>query len=88
MRFTNYFTLYSDIVDVISIHNAKQKMQNSEVELTGEAARKLTEQIEILEQQIINLRARLKKEIQFNIKMDINIEIKKLEQIKKNIVEV
>ena len=77
MRFTNYHTLYSDIVDAISIFNASGLIR-TETQLTGEQARALTEQVEQLEQQIASLRAQLKKETQFNLRVELNVEIKNL----------
>lgn len=79
MRFTNFFTLYSDIVDAISIFNLSTIIPTDEY-ITGAEARELTNQIEDLEQKIFSLRSRLKKEAQFNRKMELNIEIKRLEQ--------
>jgi len=85
MRFTNFYDLYSDIVDVISIYNANTMMQ-SEKELTGEQARQLSASIEAIEQEIASLKTKLKKEIQFNRKMEINIEINKLEKQKNSTI--
>jgi len=86
MRFTNFYDLYSDIVDVISIYNANTMMQ-SEKELTGEQARQLIARIEAIEQEINFLKAKLRKEIQFNRKMELNTEIKKQEQKKEICLE-
>ncbi len=85
MRFTNFYTLYNDIVDTISIYNLSTfvPIDNN---LTGTEARKLSAQIEDLEQKIKNLRSKLKKESQFNRKMELNIEIKKLEERKNKLL--
>lgn len=85
MCLTNYYTLYSDIVDAISIFNASQLI-GVQKELTGEQARALTAQIERLEQQIAELKAQMKKETQFNRKVELNMEIKKLEKVKSEII--
>ena len=53
---------------------------------TGTEARELSAQIEDIEQEITSLRAKLKKESQFNRKMELNIEIKRLEQKKNTLV--
>lgn len=80
MNLSNFYTLYCDIVDTISILNAKKV---SAVEaLTGEQARDLTAKIEKIEAELAILRGKLKKETQFNRKMELNIEIKKLEKHK------
>ena len=80
MNLSNFYTLYSDIVDFISIHNAKQSGAiKEETVIDGETARQLLVKKQQLEIQITNLRTRLKNETQFNKKMEINMEIKKLE---------
>lgn len=81
MRFTNFYTLYSDIVDVISIYKVSDIIADN-ASITGAEARALSTQIEEIESQITNLRAKLKKESQFNRKMELNIEIKKLEKVR------
>lgn len=85
MRFTNFFTLYSDIVDSISIYNVSNVIINN-ASITGAEARALSTQIEEIDGQITSLRARLKKESQFNRKMELNIEIKRLEQNKNKLL--
>jgi hypothetical protein len=84
MRFINYYTLYSDIVDSICIFNASGLIC-AETHLTGEQARTLTEQVEQLEQKFESLGMQLKKETQFNRKMEFNIQIKKIEIEKKQL---
>ena len=81
MRFTNFYALYSDIVDAISIYNLSTIMATDD-NITGTEARELSGKIEEIEGQITSLRAKLKKESQFNRKMELNIEIKGLEQNK------
>ncbi|MEG1061957.1 MAG: DUF4391 domain-containing protein [Oscillospiraceae bacterium] len=79
LRLGNMLTFYTDVVDVISIHNAQFIMHNSE-DLTGEQARQLLAKQQATQAQIAALRARLKKETQFNRKVEINLEIKRLEK--------
>lgn len=85
MRFTNFYALYSDIVDAISIYNLSTIMP-MEGNITGAEARQLSADIEAIEQEIVSLRSKLKKETQFNRKMELNIEIKKLEQSKNKLL--
>ncbi len=85
MRFTNFYTLYSDIVDAISIYNLSAIMPTDDT-ITGAEARELSVKIEDIEQRIANLRSKLKKESQFNCKMELNIEIKRLEQSKNKLL--
>ncbi len=85
MRFANFYALYSDIVDTISIYNLSAIMPTDD-NITGAEARELSAKIEEIEGQITSLRARLKKESQFNRRMELNIEIKKLEQNKNKLL--
>ena len=85
MRFTNFFALYSDIVDAISIYKVSDVIADN-TSITGAEARALSAQIEDIEGQITSLRAKLKKESQFNRKMELNIEIKRLEQNKNKLL--
>ncbi len=85
MRFTNFYALYSDIVDAISIYNLSAIMPMEE-NITGAEARQLSADIEAIEQEIVSLRSKLKKESQFNRKMELNIEIKKLERSKSKLL--
>ncbi len=85
MRFANFYALYSDIVDTISIYNLSTIMPTDD-NITGAEARELSAKIEDIEQEITSLRAKLKKETQFNRKMELNIEIKRLEQNKNKLL--
>lgn len=85
MRFTNFYTLYSDIVDTISIYNLSAIVPADDT-ITGAEARELLAKIEDIERKIASLRSKLKKETQFNRKMELNIEIKRLEQSKNKLL--
>ena len=85
MRFINFYTLYSDIVDAISVYNLSVIMPIDDT-ITGEKAREITAKVEEIEQKIISLRSKLHKESQFNRKMELNIEIKRLEQNKEKLL--
>lgn len=85
MRFTNFWVLYGDIVDVISVYNVSNIMPDDNL-ITGAEARLLSAEIQNIEQQITALRIKIKKETQFNRKMELNIEIRRLEQNKNKLV--
>lgn len=85
MRFTNYYTLYTDLVDDIIIYNLSSVM-SVKPDITGEKAQEITKHIESLELQINSLKVKLNKETQFNRKIEINIEIKKLQQQKNRLI--
>lgn len=86
MNLTNFYTLYGDIVDAMSILNAKKV--SIITSLTGEQARELTGKIEKIDAELTILRGKLKNEIQFNRKMELNIEIKKLDKQKKDLTNM
>lgn len=85
MRFTNFFALYSDIVDAISVYNVSNIIPD-DTAITGTEARQLSAEIQGIEQQIAASKAKIKSETQFNRKMELNIEIKKLEQKRQEII--
>lgn len=81
LQHTNFYALYTDIVDGISVCNA-HGITASEG-LTGEQAREILKKQEQLEAQLTALRSQLKKETQFNRKVELSMEIKKLEKERK-----
>lgn len=85
MRFSNFFDLYSDIVDVISIYNA-ETLIGSDLDLSGEAARKLSSTMEGLDNEITSLKSMLKNETQFNRQIELNIQIKELRKRKSQLM--
>ncbi len=78
-RYTNFFDMYSDIVDVVAVFNAERL---TDEEISGEEARELLRRNAEIDKQIATLRAELKKATEFNRKMEINMKIKKLEKEK------
>lgn len=78
-RFTNFFDFYTDWVDAISIYHAQFIIHNCG-DVTGEEARNLLAEQAQREAKIAALRAEMKKETQFNRKVEINMEIKRLDE--------
>ena len=85
MNMTNFYALYSDIVDYISVYNAKQIVR-TDAEMTGEEAREITARMADLDNKIAALKAEMKKETQFNRRVELNMQIKNLEENKKIII--
>lgn len=85
MRYSNYFAMYSDIVDAVNVFNAKI-LAGRGTDISGQEAKQLLEQVAVIDNQIASIRASLKKETQFNRKMELNIKIKKLEKQKKELI--
>ena len=78
LRNGNFYELYSDMVDGISVFNAHQSGMAEVAD--GDEARALLAQRQATEAKIAALRAELKKETQFNRKVELNMEIKRLER--------
>ena len=76
-RQDNCYVLYSDIIDSISLYNARDIVTE---DVTGAEARQLIAKREQIQKQITSLKAQMKKETQFNRKVELNIEIKKLDR--------
>lgn len=77
LRYTNFYDMYSDLIDAIAVFNASKL---TDKEINGEDARKLLRSNAEIDSQIAALRAELKKATEFNRKMEINMKIKKLEK--------
>ena len=86
MHWSNYYTLYSDMVDAISVWNAGRLTGETESDLNGTEARLLLAAVEDVDRQIAAVRAELKKELQFSRKMELNMQVKKLEQRKRQMI--
>lgn len=71
----NFYSLYSSIVDKISIMKVQELTDN--IQITGEEARELTSMVQELDAKRAALKSKSKKETLFNKRMEINIEIKK-----------
>lgn len=80
-RYTNFFDMYSDIVDAIAVFNAEKL---TDKEISGEEACELLRRNAEIDSQIAVLRGEMKKATEFNKKMEINLKIKKLEKERNN----
>lgn len=75
---TNVFTFYDDIVTAIIQYNGSQEV-GQKVTLSPEEIQKIMDEIKVLERKIADLRVAIRREDNFNIKMDYNIQIKELQ---------
>lgn len=80
MSYVNFYRMYSDIVDRIVLYNAQGIIHSGAV--TPDEARDLLAQAAELEKRLADLRGKLKKETQFNRRVELNVEIKRLEKEK------
>ncbi|WP_195954738.1 DUF4391 domain-containing protein [Clostridium tertium] len=86
--YIDLYKFYNSCVDKIKIYNASKYSDNIETlnSLDVNLVKETTDKIEMLTLEIDNLRKNLKKEVQFNKKIEINIKIKKIEQEKKKLI--
>lgn len=75
---TNVFTFYDDIVTAIIQYNGSKEV-GQEVTLSSDEIQKIMDDIKVLERKIADLRVAIRREDNFNKKMDYNIQIKELQ---------
>ena len=75
---TNVFTFYDDIVTAIIQYNGSKEV-GQEVTLSSDEIQKIMDDIKVLERKIAEIRVAIRREENFNKKMDYNIQIKELQ---------
>lgn len=78
MRSSNYFDLYSDIVDMVSLEALREFAPSTTIK-EGQKARDTLKTVMAVEEEIATYRSAIKKEDQFNRKVELNIKIKDLQ---------
>ena len=86
MPSTNFCALYEAWFDTVSRRHLTE-VGISAQGISGEAARETMNQLQKIEQEITSLRGQMKKESQFNRKLEINTKLQKLKREKANIIE-
>lgn len=75
---TNVYTFYDDIVTAIIQYNGS-KEAGQEVILNSDEIQKIMGDIKVLEREIADLRVRIRREDNFNKKLEYNMQIKELQ---------
>ena len=75
---TNVFTFYDSMVTAIIQYNGSKEV-GQEVTLSSEEIQKIMDEIKVLERKIAEIRVAIRREVNFNKKMDYNIQIKELQ---------
>ena len=75
---TNVYTFYDDIVTAIIQYNGSKEVGQS-VSLTKEEILEIMDKIKSIEREISNLRVKIRRENNFNEKVELNIKIKGLQ---------
>lgn len=83
----NYYRFYSDIVDRLIIYNASKLVDGYIKGKTAAEVKEIYDNIVEIDKEIDVLRSNIKKEIQLNLRVELNIQIKKLEQRRAGLLE-
>lgn len=85
----NLYNFYSGIVDRVILYKASKYSNdfNSIKDMDANEVNQILEKIEQIDYEILSMRSRIKNEVHFNKKMQMNVEIKRLEQIKQELLE-
>ena len=75
---TNVYTFYDDMVTAIIQYNGSKEV-GQEVTLSSDEIQKIMDDIKVLERKIAEIRVAIRREDNFNKKMDYNIQIKELQ---------
>ena len=86
MSTANFCALYEAWFDAVSRSHLAEVGISSQ-EISGEAARETVERLKNIELEIASLRSQMKKEFQFNRKMELNTKLQKLKREKAKILE-
>ena len=80
--YIDLYKFYNSFVDNVKLYNAAKYSNNIDglKSLEVEVVKEITDKIEKLGLEIVRLRNNLKKESQFNKKIEINIKIKKIQE--------
>lgn len=86
--YIDLYKFYNSFIDNVKRLNAAKYSKNIETlkQIDVEKIKELTDKIEKFELEIVFLRNALKKEVQFNKKIEINIKIKKIETMKNSLI--
>lgn len=89
LSFTNFYNLYMDIVNRINLLNVTKYGEKYEV-VSDEKAKdikKISDEIDNTDKEITDLRNKMKKEVGFNKKVELNMKIKQLKEQRKFLIE-
>ena len=84
LSYQDYYRFYSDIVDRLVIYNASKLIDGYIEGKSATEVKVIYDKIAGVEKEIEVLRASMKKETQINRRVEMNVEIKKLENKKSN----
>ncbi len=81
----NFYRFYSDFTDRIHLYNLQCRTKSVNLEMTAQQVKERLNKLDEIDAQIADLRVQMKKETQFNRRVEINMRIKKLEGARKEL---
>jgi len=82
--FVNFYQFYADLINRIIAYNAARQLGVEADPADAAELKARMDRIAELDKQIADLRAKMKKETQFNRRVELNVEIKQLEKTRNN----
>ncbi|MFA5528231.1 MAG: DUF4391 domain-containing protein [Peptostreptococcales bacterium] len=84
----NFYNFYNDFVDRVILYKASRYATdfNSIKDMEVNKVNQILHQIELIDFDIISLRNKIKNEVHFNKKMEMNMEIKKLDDTRRKLI--
>ena len=85
LSFTNFYTFYKDIVDVLIKYNAS-KLIGEPVTEDADEVKSVYDDLTLIDDEIESIKTKIKKETQFNRILEMNIKIKELKDKKEELI--
>lgn len=87
LSYTHFYRFYMDIVEQVNRYNASLLTEHYVKEIDSEEVKALYYQVELYDTEISVLKSKLKKESQFNKKVEINVKIKRIQQRREELIQ-
>lgn len=87
LSYSHFYRLYMDIADQVNRYNASLLTENYVEAIDSQEVKSLYRQVEACDTEIQRLRVKLKKESQFNKKVELNVQIKRQQQIREELIQ-
>ena len=87
LSYSNFYRFYLSLIGKINCYNASFLTEKYIQNIDGEEVKRIYEAIENYDSEIQKLRGKLKKESQFNKKVELNVKIKQLQQKREELIK-
>lgn len=85
LSFTNFYTFYKDIVDAVIKYNAS-KLIGEPVNEDADEVKSVYDNLTLIDDKLESIKSKIRKETQFNRRLEMNMQIKELESKKDELV--